>query len=155
MRKLLLVFVSLLFIAPLALATVLWLTIEDRPSVDRNINLTPDHIGRAKKIVDAHRHWVKPGMLAVVTITPDDAELAAHYLAHHFWKGKAELVLTNRNADIRLSVPMSRGPLNGYVNVESANFYCLIPSLICSSRRCCNGWSAAPSTVRRSMPSAW
>ena len=120
MRKLLLVFVSLLFIAPLALATMLWLAVEDRPSVDRNINLTPDHIGRAKKIVDAHRHWVKPGMLAVVTITPDDAELAAHYLAHHFWKGKAELVLTNRNADIRLSVPMSRGPLNGYVNVEAA-----------------------------------
>src|SRR5688500_5630404 len=120
MRKLLLFFAGLLFIVPMISLTMRWLAVEDQPAVDRKIILTPDHVGRAKKIVDAHRHWVKPGMLAVVTITPEDADLAVHYLAHHLWKGSAELGLTNRNAGIRLSVPLSVGTLDGYVNVEAA-----------------------------------
>lgn len=120
MHKLLPVFASLSFIVLLALLTTLWLAIEDQPRVDRQIVLTPDHIGRAKKILDAHRHWVKPGMMAMATVTPDDADLAANYLAHRLWKGNAELALADRNAGVRLSVPMSAGWLNGYLNLEAA-----------------------------------
>lgn len=115
MRKLLIFSVGLLFIFPLALIAMISLAIEDQPRIDRKVILTPDHIGRAKQIVDAHRYWVRPGMLAAARITPADADLAANYLAHQLLKGSAQVTLADRSAVIRLSLPLSETPLHEYL----------------------------------------
>jgi hypothetical protein len=120
MHKLLLISISLLAVVLLALAATLTLAIEDRPRIERQVILTPEHIGRAKQIVDAHRYWVRPGMLAATTITSSDVDLAANYLAHRFGKGSAQVILADGNAVIRLSVPLATIPVNGYINLAAS-----------------------------------
>lgn len=119
MRRLTLLVITLLFVVPLVLMAVLFLAIEKRPSIDRQIIFTPEHVERAKQIVDAHRYWVRPEMLASAKVMPADADLAANYLASRWGKGSAQLTLADRNATIRLSVPMNGMPLNGYLNLEA------------------------------------
>ncbi|MEO8997340.1 MAG: hypothetical protein ABI284_07830 [Nitrosospira sp.] len=120
MHKLLLISISLLAVVLLALAVALTLAIEDRPRIERQVILTPEHIRRAKHIIDAHRYWVRPGMLAVAHITSSDVDLAANYLAHRFGKGSAQVILGDGNAVIRLSLPMATRPINGYINLAAS-----------------------------------
>ena len=120
MHKLLLISISLLGIVLLALVGALSLAIEDHPRIGRQVILTPEHIGRAKQIIDAHRYWVRPGMLAAANITSSDVDLAANYLAHRFGKGSAQVILADGNAVIRLSLPMATIPINGYINLAAS-----------------------------------
>ncbi|SCX94468.1 hypothetical protein [Nitrosospira sp. Nsp13] len=119
MRKLSLFIITLVLALPLAVLTLVTLAVEDHPRVDRRVILTPEHMERAKQIVDAHRDWVRPGMLASARIMPADADLAANYLANRFGKGSAQLALADRNAIIRLSLPLNGYPLDGYLNLEA------------------------------------
>ncbi|MEO7559463.1 MAG: hypothetical protein ABIT23_04295 [Nitrosospira sp.] len=119
MRKLALFITTLLLALPLALLTLLFLAVEDHPRVDRQVILTPEHVERAKQIVDAHRYWVRPGMLASARVISADADLAANYLANRFGKGSAQVALADRNAVLRLSFPLNGSPLNGYLNLEA------------------------------------
>lgn len=119
MRKLALFITTLLLALPLALLTLLFLAVEDHPRVDRQVILTPEHVERAKQIVDAHRYWVRPGMLASAKVMSADADLAANYLANRFGKGSAQVALADRNAVLRLSFPLNGSPLNGYLNLEA------------------------------------
>ena len=121
MRKLSLIFIGCFFAVLLALVIMLSLAIEDRPRIDRVVVLTPEHVARAKQIVDAHRYWVRPGMLAVARVAPADADLAANYLAHQFGNGSARLTVAGRTATIGLSLPMASiplAPVNGYLNLK-------------------------------------
>ena len=119
MHKLPLAIIGLLCGVPLALITTLFLAIENRPSIERKIVFTPEHIERAKQIVDAHRYWVRPGMLAAARVMPEDADLAANYLANRFGKGSAHVTLADRNAIIRVSLPLHGFPLSGYLNLQA------------------------------------
>lgn len=119
MRKLPFLIVSLLFAIPLALMATLFLAVEDYPRLNRQVILTPEHIGRAKQIVDEHRYWVRPGMLAAFRVTPADADLAANYLTHRFAKGSAQIAFTDRQAIVRVSLPVPGTLLNGYLNLEA------------------------------------
>lgn len=119
MRKLPLFIITVLFAIPLMLIAALFLAIDDHPRVDRQVILTPEHIGRAKQIVDEHRFWVRPGMLAAFRVTPADADLAANYLAHRFAKGSAQVAFTDQNALVRLSLPVSGTSSSSYLNLEA------------------------------------
>ncbi len=119
MHKTPLAIIGLLFSVPLALAITLFLAIEKRPSIERQVVFTPEHMERAKQIVDAHRNWVRPGMLAAASVMPADADLAANYLASRLGKGSAQVALADRNANIRVSLPLQGIPLNGYLNLEA------------------------------------
>ena len=122
MSRLSLIFSGCLFSILLALAVAFSLAIESSPRIDRVVILTPEHIGRAKQIIDAHRYWVRPGMLATMRITPADADLAANYLAHRLGRGSAHLTVQNGSVTVGLSVPMTAAPLhglNGYLNIKA------------------------------------
>jgi hypothetical protein len=121
MRKLSLLILGLLTAAPLALMATLWLMVEDRPRIDRKVILTPEHVGRAKGIIDRHRRSVKPGMLAVARVISADADLAANYLASRFGNGSAQLTVADRSAVIHLTLPVAATGLpamSGYLNLE-------------------------------------
>lgn len=121
MRKFSLLILGLLIAAPLALMATLWLVVEDRPRIDRKVILTPEHVGRAKDIIERHRHSVRPGMLAVARVISADADLAANYLASRFGNGSAQLTVADRSAIIRLTLPMAStglSAMSGYLNFE-------------------------------------
>ena len=63
MRTFALLILGVLVAIPLVLVTALWLAIEDSPRIDRKVILTPEHVGRAKEIIDTHRKRVAPGTL--------------------------------------------------------------------------------------------
>jgi hypothetical protein len=122
MRKFALLVLGALIAVPLALLAAVSLVIEDSPRIDRKVILTPEHVGRAKEIIDTHRHWVSPGMLAVARVMPSDADLAVNYLVSRFGNGSARLTVADRNAIIRLSLPVASTALpaiDGYLNLEA------------------------------------
>lgn len=116
MRKLLIVSAGLLLIFSLVLIGAISFALEDHPRVNRTVVLTPDHIERAKRLVDAHRYWVRPGMLAAARIMPADADLAVNYLARRLLKGSAHLTLGDQNAALRLSIPLSETHFGRYTD---------------------------------------
>jgi len=119
MRKLALVVTASFLALPLALLTLLFLAIEDHPRIDRKVILTPEHVARAKHIVDAHRAQARPGMLVMIKVRASDVDLAANYLANRFAKGSAQVALADRRADVHLSLPLKYAP-GAYLNIEAA-----------------------------------
>ena len=137
MRKFSLLILGLLIAAPLALMATLWLVVEDRPRIDRKVILTPEHVGRAKDIIERHRHSVRPGMLAVARVISADADLAVNYLASRFGNGSAQLTVADRSAVIRLTLPMAStglSAMSGYLNLRG--------------HPCSDRWASGHDTVR-------
>lgn len=123
MRKIFLVIPACSLAVLLALMIAFSLAVEETPLVERPVILAPEHIGRAKQIIDAHRYWLRPGMLATLQITAADADLAANYLAQRFGKGSARMTVSNGNVAIALSMPLAStrvSGLNGYLNITAA-----------------------------------
>lgn len=121
MRTFALLILGVLVAIPLVLVTALWLAIDDNPRIDRKVILTPEHVGRAKEIIDTHRKRVAPGTLAVARVRPSDADLAANYLVSRLGNGSAQLTISDGSAVIRLGLPLASSALpamNGYLNFE-------------------------------------
>jgi hypothetical protein len=96
---------------------VLLHALEIAPRVDRAVVLTPEHVGRAKALLDGHRYRVRPGTLASARVRADDVDVAANYLARHLLGGSASVGLQQRRADVRLSLPLGARPT--YLNVAA------------------------------------
>jgi len=120
MRKNILLFAICLFFIPLlTLAAFLVLAIEKQPRVDRQVTLTPEHITRAKHIIDTHRNQVAIDQLAIVNILSEDADIVANYLTNRFTKGSAQISVADRSAHVHLSLPIPQSLFNGYLNFEA------------------------------------
>jgi hypothetical protein len=120
MRTFALIILGVLVAIPLMLLGALWLAIEDSPRVDRKVILTPEHVGRAKEIIDTHRKRVGPGTLAVARVRPSDADLAVNYIVSRLGNGSAQLTISDGSAVIRLDLPIPSTalPAKGYLNFE-------------------------------------
>jgi hypothetical protein len=108
-----------LFASILTLFVILLVVFEEKPRIDRQVILAPEHVERAKKIIDVHRYQVQPGMTAVASVRSEDVDLAANYLVNRFVKGSAEVTLANHNAHILLSIPTPWNPMGDYLNIEA------------------------------------
>jgi hypothetical protein len=117
-----LVFLGLcLLLVSALLAGVVSFAVEDRPRVAREVVVTPDHIERAKRIIDTQRYRVRPGMLAAFRVLPEDADNGANYLARRFGNGSAQITFDDGQARAALSLPLPEGFLAGrYLNLEAA-----------------------------------
>lgn len=113
----------LLTIAGIAISTILFLAIDRKPQVSREVRVTPEHIARAKSILDTHRYQVRPGTTATATIEREDIDVALNYLAHHLRQGHAKSKLDNQSAYIQISLPVPEIAAianNAYVNLEAS-----------------------------------
>lgn len=108
-----------LFASVLILAAILLTVFEDKPRINRQVILVPEHVKRAKQIIDVHRYLVRPGMTAVARVQSEDVDLAANYLANRFVKGSAQVTLADHSAHVLLSIPTPGNPLGGYLNLEA------------------------------------
>ena len=116
MRTLSLLITSLLLAIPCALAVLLFMIIEVEPLVVRPITLAPEHIERAKKILDTHRNQTNTRLLSRIDVLSEDLDIAANYLARHFGKGSAQVNFSNQQARIHLSFPLPTDLINGHIN---------------------------------------
>jgi hypothetical protein len=109
-----------LFGLPLALAAAAWLAVDDRPAVERAVAFTPEHVERARRIVEANDpRALRAGALRAVTLPQADVDLAANYLADRYASGGARVVLRDGRADVVASLALPPNPLGRYLNVSA------------------------------------
>lgn len=108
------------FASLLTIITCLVLAIEKQPRLDHQSILTPEHIERAKRIIDTHYSPVAPTESACAKVIAQDVAIAVNYLANRLTDGSAQISLDNHKADIYLSTPAPRNIIfNGYLNFEA------------------------------------
>jgi hypothetical protein len=116
-------FLLMLLVAGAA-AGVAYFTIDRRPAINREAVFTPEHIERAKRILEANDpRKMKIGSVRTVAITAADGDLAINYLAHRYFDGSAETTFEDGRLRIRASLKtdaLSVGPAaSPFVNVEA------------------------------------
>ncbi len=105
---------------PLALAWSLYLAVDREPMVRRAAEVTPANIQRAKQIIEQNNpRGLRSGNRQSVTISQQDLDLAANYLAHFYANGSARLILRNDKAELTASLRPPSIPLIFYFNVTA------------------------------------
>ena len=104
---------------PLLLGIFLFLIIDGQPRVERQTQVTPEHIERAKKTFDRHRQHAQKKLLSTISIRSDDIDIAANYLAKHFTNGRARIKTANQKMHIQTSLPLPLQVITGYINLEA------------------------------------
>ncbi|GJL76379.1 hypothetical protein [Nitrosomonas sp.] len=118
-RKSLLLTAWMLAISLLLAGLFLILIIDEKPSVQRQVVVTPEHIERAKKTFDQYRQQAKQKLLSSIKIQPEDIDIAANYLAKHFINGDAHISMSHQQASIQASLPLPLQAPKGYINLEA------------------------------------
>ena len=105
---------------PLAVAVALYLALDGEPIVRRSAEITPGNIKRAKQTIDQNApRRIQTSANQAVTISQQDLDLVANYLAHFYANGSARLILTNDKAEVNASLRPPQVPLNFYFNVSA------------------------------------
>lgn len=120
MRLALKLFCFLLFAVPLILATALLFTVERQPIINRTAEITPESIGRAKRIFDANDpRRLRTGARRTISLSQGDLDLAANYLAKQYANGSARIALEGNDARLIASLPVPKMPVRLYINVDA------------------------------------
>lgn len=120
MRWLLRLLVVLVLLVPLALAAVLWLAVERTPLVTEKAALTPEHIARARMLLERNDpRRMRPGVLRTIQVSQGDLDLAAGYAASRHARGASQVVLQEGSATVRASFELPANPLGRYVNIDA------------------------------------
>ena len=114
------IFLLLLFAVPLMAITAIWLCFQDAPSVVRSVELTPQDIENAKRIIDQHDpRKGNDGGQRTVTISEQDLDLMLNYAASRFGKGVARAALGPATMRLQASAEIPRSPFGRFVNVDA------------------------------------
>jgi len=120
MRLFLKLFFLLFFVLPLSLAGLLYLAVDTEPSINRAAEITPSNIERAKRILDQNDpRKLKPGARRTISVSQNDLDLAANYLARQYAAGGARVRLQRGSLNIGASLkpPMVQLPI--YINLDA------------------------------------
>jgi uncharacterized protein YfiM (DUF2279 family) len=108
------------FAVPLALTGVVFLAIDDHPKINRAAEITPDNIGRAKRILDKNDpRNLKPGAVRTISVSETDLDLAANYMAQQYAGGSAHVALSGDVIHMSASVSLPRNPVGRFINTEA------------------------------------
>ena len=96
------------------------LTIQEEPLVDRAPHFRPDHIERAKQIVDSNDpRRLKPGQMRTISISAEDLDLAALYLVNRYLHGSSRITLHAGSAHVVLTLELPLKTTRRYLNVDA------------------------------------
>jgi hypothetical protein len=110
---------SLILLLGMAAGAVL-LAIEDQPLVNRTARIAPEHIERAKQIVERNDpRKLMPGEVRTVTITQEDLDLAVLYLANRYARGSSRLELRPGAVHIAMSTELPSNPAGRFLNADA------------------------------------
>jgi hypothetical protein len=120
--KLFLWLVVLLIIGiPVAAVGALWMCFQDVPLIARKVDISPQDIERAKRILEKNDpRKAKPGTLRAIAVSQQDVDLALNYAAHHFRNGAARVVLQPGGATVQASLEVPGSPIGRWLNVDAA-----------------------------------
>ena len=100
-------------------AAAAYLAFDRRPAVARTTEFAPDHIARAKQILESNDpRRMKAGAVKTVAVTAADADLALNYLAHRYGRGSAEASFESGRLRVKGSIRIPALPTSPYVNAE-------------------------------------
>jgi hypothetical protein len=121
MRLLARTFLLVSFTLPVLAIAAVWLCFQDAPSVVRSVQLTPQDIENAKRIIDQNDpRKAKYGGPRTVTISEQDLDLMLNYAASRFGRGAARAALGPGTVRLQASAEIPQSPFGRYVNVDAA-----------------------------------
>jgi hypothetical protein len=103
----------------LAIAAVL-MCFQDRPLVARSVQLTPQDIENAKRVLDEHdpRNSAAGG-LQTFSIGQRDLDVTLNYVASRLGRAAVRVVLQPGTAWLQASVDLPQSPIGRYVNIDA------------------------------------
>lgn len=120
MRWLLRLFLAALVLAPLGASLAVWLAVQAQPLVVNAVAVTPEHVARAKRLLDRHDpRRMRPGVLRTIMLSQEELELSTNYLASRVGNGVARVVLQDGLAAVRATFVLPANPLGRYLNVDA------------------------------------
>ena len=106
-------------LVPACVAVAAYLAFVSRPTVERATEFTPDHIERAKRILESNDpQRMRTDAVRTVAVTAGDGDLALNYLAHRYAAGSTEARFESGRIHIRGSVRAPGVPSSPYLNVD-------------------------------------
>ena len=115
-----LVLVSLILL-PLLVLGGLYLCIEDRPLIQRNVRLTPDEVQRAKQLLSEHDpRKLKDGEVKSISVSTRELSLASNYLVHLLGNGGSVITMKDGYLAAQATVQLPKNPIDGYINIDLA-----------------------------------
>jgi len=120
MRRLLWVSAILVIVPLIALVALAFMVFERQALVDRDAEFTPDHVARAHRIVERNNpSKLRPGDVRTVSLTQEDVDLAANFVAHLYAHGSARVVLQPGTVHVGLSSRLRSNPFGEYLNLDT------------------------------------
>lgn len=114
-------FVVLLIALPLLAIGAIWLCFQDAPSVVRSVQLTPQDIENAKRLIARHDpRKAKSGGLRTVAISEQELDLMLNYAVGRLGRGAARVALQPGAVRLQASAEIPQSPFGRYVNVDAA-----------------------------------
>jgi hypothetical protein len=110
----------LLFVLAVSVTTAwsLYLAIDLEPTLRRAAEVTPANIKRAKEVLDQNDFLnSRTAIRQSVTLSEQDLDVAANYLAHFYANGSARLTIRNDKAEVIASLSPPWFPVIFYFNV--------------------------------------
>lgn len=109
-----------LLLAPLGAVLAVWLAVQSQPLVVNAVAFTPQHVARAKRLLDRHDpRRMRPGVLRTMMLSQEDLELSTNYLASRVGNGAARVVLQDGLAAVRATFILPANPVGRYLNVDA------------------------------------
>jgi hypothetical protein len=120
MRFLARTFLLLLFTVPILAIVAVWMCFQDAPSVVRSIQLTPQDIENAKRIIArTDPRKADSGGPRTVAISEQELDLMLNYAASRFGRGAARVALRPATVRLQASAEIPQSPFGRYVNVDA------------------------------------
>ena len=121
MRFLARTFLLLLLTLPILAIAAVWLCFQDAPSIVRSVQLTPQDIENAKRIIDQHdARRADHGGERTVAVSEQELDLMLNYAASRFGRGAARAELGPGTVWLQASAEIPQSPFGRYVNVDAA-----------------------------------
>ena len=115
-RVMLFLFVVLPGVAVLGL----WLALDRRPLVEREVELSPAHVARAHELLRRHDPRAhREGQASRVRLSREDLELLANHALSRFGHGGADVLLEPGRASLTASVVVPANPFGRYLNLRA------------------------------------
>lgn len=120
MGGLLKLFLFSIFAGVLALASIVFLAVDNQPTVNRTAEITPADIERAKRILEQNDpRKLRSGVVRTISLSQQDLDVAANYLASHYGHGGSRVVLKANTVAINASVQVPTNPIGRFLNVDA------------------------------------
>src|SRR5437763_9358129 len=121
MRLLVRTFLLLLVAVPMLAIAAIWLCFQDAPAIVRSVQLMPQDIENAKRVIDQHDpRKVKSGEAQRIVVSEHDLDLMTNYAANRFGRGAARVAMGPGSVRLQASANIPLSPFGRYLNVDAA-----------------------------------